>query len=301
MPRHQPFTVLCQALASVHRGARADLHVHTTCSDGTYTPAEVVDLARRSGLSALALADHDTFDGLAAARSAAGTALEIVPGVEITAEHNGRTVHLLGYFFDPADAALSAGLAGLRARRAERFCEMAERLRGCGVSLDRGEVRAQAATGVPGRRQLATLLVRAGKVGTVHEAFVRYLGDLSRAMVPSPALPAAEAVALVRGAGGVAALAHPPYDEGTRGLWTDLRALGLGAVEVDFPACQGGKQRRLRALAAELGLAVTGGSDCHGPGPARRAVGSCGVSAQELQALRSLAHGVHHRDTRPTR
>ncbi len=289
MPRRQPFTALCQALASARRGARADLHVHTTCSDGTYTPAEVVDLARRSGLAALALTDHDTFDGLAAARSAAGAALEIVPGVEITAEHHGRTLHLLGYFFDPADADLNAALGRLRARRAERFCEMAERLRGCGVSLDRGEVRAQAAAGVPGRRQLAALLVRAGKVGTVHEAFVRYLGDLGRAMVPSPALPAAEAVALVRGAGGVAALAHPPYDEGTRGQWTDLRALGLRAVEVDFPACQGGKQRRLRALAAELGLAVTGGSDCHGPGPARRAVGACGVAAQELEAIRSLS------------
>jgi predicted metal-dependent phosphoesterase TrpH len=286
MPRRQPFTTLCQVLA---RSSRADLHVHTTCSDGTYTPAQVVDLARRSGLSALAVTDHDTLAGIAPARATAGSVLEVVPGVEITAGHRGRTVHLLGYFFDPADADLNAALAGLRARRAERFHEMVGRLRGCGVSLDEGAVRAQAGAGVPGRRQLATLLVRAGKAATVREAFSRYLGDFGQATVPSPGLPAGEAVALVRAAGGVAALAHPPYDEGTWQQLLDLRELGLGAVEVDFPSCPGGKRRKLRALAAELGLAVTGGSDCHGPEPVRRAVGACGVTPHELEALRVLS------------
>jgi predicted metal-dependent phosphoesterase TrpH len=141
---------------------------------------------------------------------------------------------------------------------------------------------------VPGRRGLAELLVRAGKAASVREAFARYLGDLGRVTVPAVGLPAAEAVALVRGAGGVAALAHPPYDEGTRQELLELRALGLQAVEVDFPGCQGAKQRRLRGLAAELGLAVTGGSDCHGPGPARRAVGVCGATTQELEVIRTL-------------
>jgi predicted metal-dependent phosphoesterase TrpH len=289
MPRAQPFTTLCQLLAQTPRTARADLHVHTTCSDGTYTPAEVVDLARRSGLAAVAVTDHDTLAGIAPARAAARGALEVVAGVEITAEHNGRVRHLLGYFIDPQDADLNAGLARVRLRRAERFLEMVERLRGCGVSLDEGEVRAQASVGVPGRRGLAELLVQAGKAATVREAFVRYLGDLGRVTVPAGGLPAAEAVALVRAAGGVAALAHPPYDEGTRQELLELRDLGLQAVEVDFPSCQGSKQRRLRALAAELGLAATGGSDCHGPGPARRAVGVCGVTTQELEALRGLA------------
>jgi predicted metal-dependent phosphoesterase TrpH len=288
MPRRQPFTTLCQVLA---RSSRADLHVHTTCSDGAYTPAQVVELARRSGLSALAVTDHDTLAGIGPARAAAGSILEVVPGVEISAEHRGRALHLLGYFFDPADAPLNAALAGLRARRAERFLAMAERLRGCGVSLDEGQVRAQAEAGVPGRRQLANLLVKAGKAATVREAFGKYLGDFGRAAVPSPALPAGAAVALVRAAGGVAALAHPSYDEGTRPQLLELRELGLRAVEVNFPACPGGKQRRLRALAAELGLAVTGGSDCHGPEPVRRAVGACGVTPQELEALRALRAG----------
>ena len=284
MPRRQPFTTLCQVLA---RSSRADLHVHTTCSDGTYTPAQVVELARRSGLSAVAITDHDTLAGIAPARAAARS-VEVVPGVEITAEHHGHIVHLLGYFFDAENVALNDALAGLRMRRAERFREMVERLRGCGVSLDEEEVRAQANAAVPGRRQLATLLVRAGKAGTVREAFTRYLGDFGPATVRSPALPVAEAIALVCAAGGVAALAHPSYDEGTRQQLIDLRTLGLQAVEVDFPACPGGKQRLLRALAAELGLAVTGGSDCHGPEPVRRTVGTYGVTPQELEALRLL-------------
>src|SRR5262249_11112293 len=237
--------------------------------------------------------------GLAPARAAAGGALEVVPGVEITAAHRGRVVHLLGYFFRPDDAALNAALAGLRRRREDRFRAMAERLKARGVSLGEGEVRAAASAAVPGRRLLAELLVRAGHAGTVREAFRRYLGDAGAAAVPSPALPADAAVALVRSAGGVAALAHPAYDEGTPQTLTELRALGLGAVEVDYPGLPPNKRRRLRALAGELGLAVSGGSDCHGPGEPRRAGGAGGVTAHELANLRQRACGGAHGFFRP--
>src|SRR4051794_14652650 len=106
MPRSQPFTALCHTLAHTSRLARADLHTHTTFSDGSYKPAEVVDLARRSGLAALAVTDHDTTAGVAPARAAAGSALEVVPGVELTASHGGKIIHVLGYFFRPDDGAL---------------------------------------------------------------------------------------------------------------------------------------------------------------------------------------------------
>src|SRR5205807_6394943 len=108
MPARQPFTHLCQQLARPATTGRADLHLHTTHSDGTYTPAEVVDLARRSGLAAIAVTDHDTTCGVAAARAAAGTGLEVIAGVEVTAEHDGREVHLLGYFVRPDDVPLGA-------------------------------------------------------------------------------------------------------------------------------------------------------------------------------------------------
>src|SRR5206468_3850994 len=139
----------------------ADLHTHTTWSDGSYTPAEVVDLARRSGLAALAVTDHDTTAGVAPARAAAGSALEVVPGVELTASHGGKVIHVLGYFFRPDDGALGEAMARLRAQRAGRFREMVERLRGCGVSLDEEDVGAAASANVQGRRQLAELLVKA--------------------------------------------------------------------------------------------------------------------------------------------
>src|SRR5436305_84009 len=117
MPARQPFTRLCQHLARPAATGRADLHLHTTHSDGSYKPAEVVDLARRSGLAAIAVTDHDTTCAVEAARQVAGDRLEVIAGVEVTAEHQGREVHLLGYFVRPDDPALSAALSGLREHR----------------------------------------------------------------------------------------------------------------------------------------------------------------------------------------
>jgi predicted metal-dependent phosphoesterase TrpH len=289
MPAGQPFTALCQAAARCRPVGRIDLHIHTTFSDGTYTAAQVVELARRSGLAAVALTDHDTLDGLAPARTAAGSSgLEIVPGVEITAEHAAREFHLLGYFVRPDDVPLRAALRRLAEHRVGRFLDMVERLRRSGVSLDTEELRPHLTGGVPGRRHLAELLVRARRAGSVREAFARYLGDGGRVDVPKLRLPLDEALALVRGAGGVAAWAHPAYDC-NRAALAALKARGLGAVEAEYPGFSSRRVRELRAWAAELGLAVTGGSDCHGPEPAGRAVGACGISGPELDALRRLA------------
>src|SRR5207247_80650 len=130
MPARQPFTALCRALAQPRTHGRADLHVHTTCSDGTYTPAQIVELARRCGLVAVAITDHDTLAGIVPARQAAGTHVEVIAGVEITAEHQGHELHLLGYFIRLDDEPLRAALVRLHERRAERFREMLDRLRG---------------------------------------------------------------------------------------------------------------------------------------------------------------------------
>jgi predicted metal-dependent phosphoesterase TrpH len=284
MPARQPFTALCQIAGRGRHHGRADLHVHTTFSDGRYTPEQVIDLARRAGLSAVAVTDHDTLAGVAPARAAAaGRGVEVVTGVEISAEFEGRGVHLLAYFVDADDSGLSAALEGVRRDRAGRYLAMLGRLRECGVSI---EERAPPAS--PGRRHVAELLVKAGKVATVREAFARYLHDGGRADVPKRALPAGEALALVRRAGGVAALAHPPYDFPREWL-ARLQKLGLGAVEAEFPGARRRLSHRLRDRAAELGLAVTGGSDCHGPDSPP--VGSRTVSAEELAALRQRAGG----------
>ena len=282
MPTRQPFTALCQQAARGRHAGRADLHVHTTCSDGAYTPGQVVELARRSGLSAVAVTDHDTLDGVPAARAAAaGSGVEVVAGVEITAEYRGREMHLLGYFVAADDGALTEALARVCRHRVERFREMLERLRRRGLTVEGDGL--PAGTAAPGRRHLAELLVRAGRVATVREAFRRYLGDASELVVPKRRLPVAEALALVAGAGGVAAWAHPAYDCTQESL-RELRGLGLRAVEAEYPGAGRARTGELRAWAAGLGLAVTGGSDCHGPG--RRAVGAWTVGADELERLR---------------
>jgi predicted metal-dependent phosphoesterase TrpH len=284
MPAGQPFTALCQLAARGPRAGRVDLHVHTTHSDGTYTPAQVIDLARRAGLAAVAVTDHDTLGGVTAAREAAdGLSLEVVSGVEITSEHRRRELHLLGYFVALDHAGLTAALADIRRHRVERFREMIERLRGCGVSLAEGEQCVQGSPEALGRRHLAEMLVRARRVATVREAFQRYLGDRGGVAVPKKRLPIAEALALVRDAGGVAAWAHPPYDCTLESL-IELRDLGLGAVEVEYPDVRRSRVLELRGWAERLGLAATGGSDCHGPG--RRTVGSCTISTREFERLR---------------
>src|SRR4051812_24579280 len=130
MPAHQPFTTLCQIAARSPNNGRADLHVHTTFSDGTYTPAQVVDLARRSGLAAVAITDHDTTAGVGPAlAAAAGTGVEVVPGVEITAEHRERELHLLAYFVRTGDTALATALQRICDHRVGRFHDMVDRLR----------------------------------------------------------------------------------------------------------------------------------------------------------------------------
>lgn len=290
MPARQPFTALCRAAARSRFTGRVDLHLHTIHSDGTYTPAQLVELARRSGLAAIAITDHDTVAGLAAAQAAAaGSDLEIVAGVEISTEQGGTEHHLLGYFIQLSDGPLLAALERLCQHRVARFWDMVERLRRCGVSLEEKEVQAQVGTSALGRRHLAELLIRARRAGSVREAFARYLKDGGRVALPKRSLCLTEALALVRGAGGVASLAHPSYDC-QRETLAQLRGQGLGALEVEYPGSRSGRVRQLRAWAAELGLAVTGGSDCHGPGPLSRTVGACSVTADELAELRQIAH-----------
>jgi len=289
MPARQPFTALCQAAARKPAAGRADLHLHTVHSDGSYTPAQIVDLARRSGLAAIAVTDHDTLSGIAAAQAAAaGSSMEIVPGVEISTEFQGRELHLLGYFFRLDDGPLGAALERLAFHRTDRFWEMVERLKQCGVSLDDKQLQPHAQSQALGRRHLAEIMVQAGRARSVGEAFGRYLRDNGRAAVPKARLLVGEAIALVRGAGGVAAWAHPSYDC-TKESVAELRILGLGALEVAYPGFRAGRIQELRALAAQFGLAVTGGSDCHGPDQLRRTVGACSISTQELASLRQLA------------
>jgi predicted metal-dependent phosphoesterase TrpH len=289
MSKHVPFTTVCGRLAELARPRRADLHVHTTASDGEFTAQQVVAFARRAGLAAVAVTDHDTLAAVDVARAAAAAHLEVVPGVEITAAFAGREVHLLGYFVRTDHAPLNAVLARLCERRHERFRDFLSKLasRGYSIPADRAKLVEEVSRSL-GRRHVAGLLVACGHARHRTEAFHRLLGPLAGRVLPKELIPAEEAVALVRAAGGVSSLAHPTPDL-TDADFHALAGLGVDALEVEYPWGRKSPAARLREVAARLGFAVTGGSDCHGPDPARRGVGSCGVGVGELNALRERA------------
>ena len=291
--KKQPFTALCQQLSRLREPRRADLHAHTTASDGAFAPGQVVALARQANLAAVAVTDHDTLAGLpdatAAARGFTHPAVEVVPGVEITGEFDGREVHLLGYFVRPDHPELSAALGRLCARRRERFRDYLAKLAAAGAAIpdDRAGL-VEAVSPSLGRRHVAGLLVACGLARSHNEAFGRFLGPLTGKVIPKERLGIADAVGLVRAAGGATSLAHPPADFGDD-EFRRLREAGLDAIEVEYPWGRSSPAARLREVAGRFGLLVSGGSDCHGPEPAHRRIGSHGVTAEQLARLRDRA------------
>ncbi|QEH38469.1 hypothetical protein OJF2_70720 [Aquisphaera giovannonii] len=267
----------------------ADLHVHTTHSDGVCSPSEVVNAAAGVGLSAVAITDHDTTSALAVARpEAARLGVELVPGVELTCGLEGREVHLLGYFFREDDPGLAAAMAGLREGRDARMQAMAEELGRRGLSLDVAALRALFPRAVLGRRHAAEYLARTRQVPSVRDAFASHLGDGQPASIPKPRLDVLEAIRLVRSAGGVAGLAHPPYNlrlETLRGLAEG----GLAAIEAAGPGITKRLGRRFRDWADLLGLVPTAGSDFHVPDRPGRWVGAVTTPLPDLERLRAAS------------
>jgi len=248
---------------------RADLHCHSNASDGTCPPAEVMRRAHAAGLDVVALTDHDTVAGHAEARAALPPGLTLVPGMELSCRLDGHSLHLLGYLFDPAEPELAAECALIRHSRIDRARAMVARLTELGAPVSWGQVTRIAGDGVVGRPHIARALAESGVVATPAEAFSpEWIGTGGRAHVPRYALDPVRAIALVRGAGGVAVLAHPWA--GSRGwLVSDesiarLARAGLAGIEVDHPDQDHAQRERLRALATDLGLVASGGSDDHG-------------------------------------
>ncbi|MFO0889241.1 MAG: PHP domain-containing protein [Isosphaeraceae bacterium] len=272
--------------AAVSPRGRADLHVHTTHSDGVCSPCEVVIAAARVGLAALAITDHDTVSALPAARDeAARLGLELINGVELTCELDGRELHLLGYFFDGEDPALLAAASRLRDGRLVRLHATVEKLEALGLSVDLDALGRAFPRATLGRRHLAEYLSRTGQVTSAREAFARYLGDSRPACLPKPRLEAAAAIALVRNAGGATALAHPPFYL-RRDRLRALAGAGLRALEVAGPGISNRLGRRFRAWADELGLVPIAGSDFHAPDRPGRWVGAVTTPPSDLQRLR---------------
>ncbi|MEU4980658.1 PHP domain-containing protein [Streptomyces sp. NPDC021969] len=248
---------------------RIDLHTHSTASDGTDTPAQLVRKAAATGLDVVALTDHDTTRGHAEAAAALPEGLTLVTGAELSCRLDGVSMHMLAYLFDPEEPALLAERELVRDDRVPRARAMVAKLNELGVPVTWEQVAGIAGGGSVGRPHVATALVELGVVPTVNDAFTQdWLADGGRAHVEKHETDPFEALRLIKGAGGVAVFAHPAAAKRGRTVSeaaiADLAAAGLDGIEVDHMDHDARTRARLRGTAKELGLLVTGSSDYHG-------------------------------------
>lgn len=265
---------------------KADFHLHTTASDGTWHPAELVDAAKQAGLAMIAVTDHDTTAGIGAAQERGkAVGVEVVAGVELSARNQMEEVHLVGLGIDTAQPELQQSMARLRDDRTGRAQAMVEKLCALGVPVSLQQVQNLAGAAAIGRPHLARALVEAGHVASVTDAFDQYLAEGRPAFVPRAKLSPQEAIATIHNAGGVAVCAHPGLLRDDN-IIPELAAAGLDAIEVYHSKHTPAHVERYLQLAKRLRLLVSAGSDCHGPG--YRAPVLLGTVSLDLVAARRL-------------
>jgi predicted metal-dependent phosphoesterase TrpH len=295
-PPYPPVPLRADTMATV----RIDLHVHSNASDGTDDPAEVMRRAAVAGLDVVALTDHDTQAGLSEAGAALPDGLTLVPGMELSCQLDGRSVHLLAYLFDPEDPALRAETSQIRDDRTYRARAMVDKMRELGADVTWEQVAAIAGDAVVGRPHLARALAAAGAVATPADAFTAdWIADGGRAFVDRYAPDLARAVGLARAAGGVPVLAHPrsPGYEIPDEVIETLADAGLSGIEVFHFDHDQSQRMRLAQLARSLNLIMTGGSDDHGsylpggrpPEGSGHGLGSETTPPEEYERLLALA------------
>ncbi|MFP5263166.1 MAG: PHP domain-containing protein [Blastocatellia bacterium] len=247
-----------------------DLHAHTSYSDGSATPSQLVALAHSLGARAVAITDHDTVDGLPEGRAAADElGVEFVNGIEISADYSPGTMHILGYCINPETPSLALKLDELRAARNNRNPQIAARLQSLGLDVDYEDVARLAGNEVVGRPHFARLMVERGYASSIQDAFDRFLAKGAAAYVEKARLSPADSIALIQEAGGVAILAHP-YQlklssiEEVERLIAELAAMGLDGIEAIYSRHSPAERNMYAQMAARHGLLVTGGSDYHG-------------------------------------
>ncbi len=242
----------------------ADLHLHTIFSDGTYTPEEVIREASKEGLSAIAVVDHDAIGAITPTINAGKELdIEVLPGIELTTDQNGTEVHILGYLLDYQNPALKEKLEMLNKARVERVYKITEKLKNLGLNLSPDAVFKLALKGSPGRLHIARAMVEEKLVGSIYEAFKKYIGDKGPAYVCGFKLTPREGIKLIRDFSGIPVLAHP-YTMNNDELIPEFIKLGLMGLEVYYTEHSQGMINFYLSLAKEYNLLVTGGSDCHG-------------------------------------
>ena len=266
---------------------RADLHIHSTASDGTLSPLSLVELAARNGVDIIALADHDSVSGVAAATQA-GVALgvRVVPGVELSAARADQSIHILGYFVDVDDEHFRSELAALRAARLRRARTIVLALQDAGYRISLDAVLDLSRDGSVGRTHIARILVAAGHAIDVPDAFFRLLDRGMPFYRPKDLLEPRHAVKVINGAGGIAVLAHPGVS-GTEDSIDELVSYGLAGIEVYHVDHSEEQKDRFAAIAASRGLLVTGGTDYHSSEALHPDLGEVGIPESDIRAFLS--------------
>jgi predicted metal-dependent phosphoesterase TrpH len=244
---------------------RIDLHMHSTYSDGVHSPATLIAIAKSKGIAGIALTDHDSVDGYDELERAAREAgIDVMTGVELSCEFNGRDLHVLGYGVDPRNEKLQALLREFRGARERRGIRIVEKLAEQGVRIDISVVIAKAGGGALGRPHIAEALIEAGYATDHAQVFARYIGEGCPAYVEKYKMHPGQAVASIKAAGGLAFIAHPGYYMEDYDAFLRLLDEGFDGLEVFHPYHIPPVTNRLLALARERGLLISGGSDFHG-------------------------------------
>jgi len=265
----------------------ADLHIHTDASDGTESPAQVVYLAKTAGLKAIAITDHETTLGIVPALEAGRRlSLEVLPGVEMSTEHDGREVHLLGYLMDYTNPVFLSFLELLKQKRKERVTKITARLLDLGVKITLDQVLAAAGDGSVGRPHVARVLIKSGLVKSIADAFEKYLGTGRPAYVPRFKYSTSEAIQLIREADGVTVLAHPMIDNSENFIPKFVKD-GLQGLEVYYPGHSPETVSRFLETCRLYNLVSTGGSDFHGDQTRHGYIGEVTVSYQSVVDLKN--------------
>jgi 3',5'-nucleoside bisphosphate phosphatase len=245
---------------------KVDLHIHTTSSDGKFTPAEIVQKALTGGLTYIGITDHDSIDGVISAQEAARNSdqLTVIGGVEINTDIPDGELHILGYYIDTGNQILRTSLERLRESRIDRARKMLAKLRTLGIRVDYERVRELAGTGSVGRPHIAQAMMEKAYVSTFREAFDKYIGRNCPAYVERDKITPAGAIQLILMANGLPVLAHPLTCKGSEAIIKELKAAGLIGLEVYYKDYTPEQVRNLLRLARLFDLVPTGGSDFHG-------------------------------------
>lgn len=277
-----------------------DLHIHSTYSDGTETPDQLVQRAVRKGLKAISITDHDTVEGTVAAMNTESVnALEVVPGIEFSCVHKSHHMHLLGYYIDPANPELLATLNNIQQARIDRNSQIIERLNGLGIDITMEEVYQKSTVGQTGRPHIAQVLMEKKVIPNIDSGFTRFLKVGKPAYVARKVLQVSETINVVRRAGGVAVLAHPgSIDNSLRkipAILKELKKAGLQGLEVYYPIHTRRVIKKLKSMADFYDLVVTGGSDYHGsirPGTDMAGANGFYVPDDILEPLKMVKNSV---------